>query len=154
MKFNFALPSWRKSTFCALTVVALAALNCTTLNAGEPKLKHTKDSLDKVKKLLKEDKAFLVDVREKAEWDAGHVEGAFFVPLSDLSKNRADADYVKALNKELSKKIPLYVHCRSGHRSLIASGILRELGYDVRPLKPGFQALIDAGFPRAKTEKN
>jgi len=45
---------------------------------------HTKDSLETVKKNLKEKKAVLLDVREQREWDAGHLQQALLVPLSKL----------------------------------------------------------------------
>jgi len=41
------------------------------------------------------------------------------------------------------------LHCRSGGRVLPAAGILKKAGYDVRPLKAGFDDLKDAGFPVA-----
>ncbi len=42
----------------------------------------------------------------------------------------------------------IYTHCRAGRRSVAAAVILEKLGYDVRPLKPGFEDLIQAGFPK------
>ncbi len=152
MKITTVIPAMVRSTVCTMAIVALASALCAPSVAGEQK--HTKDSLDKVKKLLDEEKALLIDVREKKEWDAGHVEGALLISLSGLRSDVEDQNYLEALDKKLSKKIPLYVHCRSGGRCLIASKILAELGYEVRPLKPGFQELIDSGFPRAKPEKD
>ncbi len=154
MKFSLANSTSRRSTVSSLVIVALTVMFCSTTIAADPKPQHTKDSLEKVRKLLDEEKAVLVDVREKQEWDAGHVEGALLVSLSGLRKDGSDADFVKALNKKLSKKIPLYVHCRSGRRCLMASEILNSLGYETRPLKPGFQQLIDAGFPQAKPRED
>jgi hypothetical protein len=34
----------------------------------------------------------------------------------------------------------------AGRRSLEAADILKNFGYDVRPLKPGYRDLIKAGF--------
>ena len=45
---------------------------------------HTKDSLETIKKRLQEKKAVLIDVREQAEWDAGHLKAAQLVPLTKL----------------------------------------------------------------------
>jgi rhodanese-related sulfurtransferase len=106
----------------------------------------TKDQLPTVRSMIAEKKAVLVDVREKSEWDKGHVEGAIFLPLSAL-KNNADP---AALSKVLPKDNVVYTHCVVGKRSLTAANILEKLGYDVRSLKPGYQELIDAGFPKAK----
>jgi rhodanese-related sulfurtransferase len=106
---------------------------------------QTKDSLPTVQKKIAEEKAVLVDVREKSEWDKGHVEGAIFLPLSAL-KDIADP---AALSQVLPKDKVVYTHCVVGKRSLTAANILQRLGYEVRSLKPGYQELIDAGFPKA-----
>ena len=106
----------------------------------------TKDSLAQVKANVTEKKAVLVDVREKSEWDKGHVEGAVFLPLSEL-KAGVDA-------KEIAKRLPkdkiIYTHCVLGKRSVTAGDMLQKLGYEVRCLKPGYQELLDAGFQKAK----
>jgi rhodanese-related sulfurtransferase len=105
---------------------------------------HTKDSLDTVKEKLKAKEALLVDVREKDEWDEGHVKNAEFGPLSELK----DADKLEKLLKQLSKDKVLYLHCRSGRRCLNAAEILQKKGYDVRPLKQGYDDLVKAGFEK------
>lgn len=102
----------------------------------------TKDSLDTVKERLAKKEAVLVDVREEKEWKEGHVDGAIFVPLSWLRD--AKPEEVEA---RLPKKPIVYLYCRSGNRSLVAAGILGKQGYDARSLRPGFAALVEAGFP-------
>lgn len=126
----------------ALTLaLSLSAFSAVTLGA-----EHTKDSLDVVKKRIAAGEAVLVDVREQAEWNEAHVEGAQFVPLSALRD--------PAKRKEAAAKLPkdkvLYCHCRSGRRALVAAGVLKEMGYKAEALKPGLQQLLDAGFPKAK----
>jgi rhodanese-related sulfurtransferase/peroxiredoxin len=112
--------------------------------------KHTKDSLEKVKKLLKDNKAIILDVREKSEWNAGHLKGAKLVPLSELRKNSGDKEYAKKLGEKVPKKKIVYCHCRSGGRVIPASKILYGLGYDIRPLKFGYADLRKAGFPKSE----
>lgn len=107
---------------------------------------HTKDSLETVRKNVDQEKAVIVDVREEIEWNAGHLDGATLLPLSQLRKN-LDADAVK---KKLPKNRIIYTHCKVGARALTSAIILEKLGYDVRPLKPGYDELIEAGFPKAK----
>ena len=102
---------------------------------------HTTDSLDTVKRRLADNKAVLVDVREKKEWDAGHLKSAQLVPLSEIKKNADNKDYAKKLGKKISKKKIIYCHCRSGGRVIPASKILFDLGYDIRPLKFGYDDL-------------
>ena len=107
---------------------------------------HTKDSLQTVKENVTSDKAVLVDVREKSEWDNGHVSGAVFLPLSELNSAVNGA----ALQKRLPKGRIVYTHCVVGKRSLTAADILQKQGYDVRPLKAGYADLLRAGFEKAE----
>src|SRR6266567_6601368 len=106
----------------------------------------TKDSVETVQKNIAAKKAVLVDVREKSEWDEGHVEGAIFLPLSELQANPDPAGLAKRLPKD---KI-VYTHCVVGKRSVAAANILEKLGYEVRPLKPGYKELTAAGFKKAE----
>ena len=109
--------------------------------AAEP----TKDTLDTVKKAVSDEKAVVVDVREKSEWDAGHIDAAIFLPLSEL---RRGIDQ-EALAKRLPKERIIYTHCAAGVRSCAAADILIKAGYRVRPLKPGYKDLMAAGFKKA-----
>lgn len=110
--------------------------------AGE----HTKDSLETVKARLKDKSAILVDVREQKEWDEGHIQDARLVPLSELKKGTE----AEKIAKDLPKKKIVYCHCAAGARALAAADILKKQGYDVRPLKPGYKDLLQAGFPKAE----
>lgn len=107
---------------------------------------HTTDSLDSVRERVTAGKALLLDVRELSEWDEGHLEQAKLLSLSELKKGLTPED----LAKRIPKGTPIYAHCKSGGRCLSAAEILQKAGYDVRPLKPGYQQLLDAGFPKAK----
>ena len=106
---------------------------------------HTKDSIETVKKNLAEKKAVLLDVREQKEWDEGRLKDAQLAPLSKL---QAGAD-VKDLAKDVKKDTIIYCHCRAGRRALTAANLLKKAGYDVRPLKDGYEDLLKAGLPKA-----
>jgi sulfur-carrier protein adenylyltransferase/sulfurtransferase len=81
---------------------------------------------------LRERGATVVDVREQAEWDAGHVEGAVHIPLGELPARAGVA------LPDTSASIVL--HCHSGARSERAAQYLIAAGYrNVVNLK----ALID-----------
>jgi phage shock protein E len=107
---------------------------------------HTKDSLDTVRKNLKEKKAVLLDVRDKDEWADGHLADATHVPLVNLRKSET----VDELLKSVPKDKVVYTHCAFGKRALDAGEILKTKGYDVRPLKPGYEELLKNGFEKAK----
>lgn len=130
-----------------VSIVAIAALMMATVSSAA---EHTKDSLETVKKNLDEKKAVLLDVREQREWDAGHLAWAALLPLSNLREKAESKDLANELRDKLPGDKIIYCHCRSGGRVLPASDILKRFGYDVRPLKAGYQNLLEAGFPKAK----
>ena len=87
----------------------------------------------------------MLDVREQDEWDLGHLKDAVLAPLSVLEEGAGDEGFDALLGK-LSKDKIIYCHCVSGGRVMPASRILHQQGYDVRPLKPGYDDLVEAGF--------
>jgi len=133
-------------TSCWLMAIAGALVLEISANANE----HTKDTLTTVKEKLAKGKAVLVDVREKFEWEDGHLKAAVLVPLSELREGRNNKEFAKALAKKLPGNKIIYCHCRSGGRVLSAAPILRALKYDVRPLKAGYRTLVESGFKKAK----
>src|SRR5262245_54620224 len=127
----------------ALTLLVLAAMP-----AAAPAAEHTKDSLEQVKQRLKDKSAVLVDVREQKEWDAGHLDDARLVPLSRLKKG-IDSE---TLEQELPTDKTIYCHCAGGVRCLPAADILKQQGYDARPLKAGYKELLATGFLASQDE--
>jgi phage shock protein E len=105
----------------------------------------TNNPLPTVHENIATHKAVLVDVREPGEWKEGHVEGAISLPLSSLKKG-VDTS---ALEHQLPKDNIVYTHCVMGVRALKAAKILEKLGYNVRPLKAGYEDLVKAGFEKA-----
>lgn len=126
-------------------LLAFVVLGIASLAGAEEPLEHTKDSIDNVKENVKAGKAVIVDVREQSEWDEAHVKGAIHVPKSKLEV----ATEIEELLKKLPKDKVIYTHCKAGGRALTCGKILKEHGYDVRPLKPGIQQLLDAGLEKA-----
>ncbi|WP_323792750.1 rhodanese-like domain-containing protein [Nocardioides sp.] len=78
----------------------------------------------------------VLDVREQAEYDAGHVDGAVHVPLMDLPDRVGEVSQGQTL-----------VVCRVGGRSAQATGWLAEQGYDVVNLDGGMLDWEAAGRP-------
>ncbi|MBZ2175018.1 FAD-dependent oxidoreductase [Schnuerera sp. xch1] len=73
----------------------------------------------KVRELV-EDDAFIIDVREKAEYEEGHLINSINIPLSELRQR----------TNEIPKDVPVYLHCRSSQRSYNAVMALQNMGYD------------------------
>jgi len=66
--------------------------------------------------------AVILDVRGKAEFDAGHIEGALLIPHTEIEER------VAALVPD--KTTPVYLYCRSGRRSQAALETMRRMGYE------------------------
>ena len=79
----------------------------------------------------------LVDVREPAEWAAGHAQGARHIPLAQLGQGHS----------ELPVGRPVITVCRSGARSARAATLLAEQGADASNLDGGMRAWAAAGLP-------
>lgn len=80
--------------------------------------KYREVKVSQVRELV-ERGAFIVDVRERNEFEAGHLKNAINIPLSEF-RERLD---------EIPKDRPVYIHCRSGQRSYNVVMALQHLGY-------------------------
>ncbi|MGY1989154.1 rhodanese-like domain-containing protein [Mycolicibacterium fortuitum] len=78
----------------------------------------------------------LLDVRTRREWRSGHIPGAVNIPITELSSR---TEYLEFHKSRLT--VPI---CLSGHRSVPAVRLLKELGYEnVRQLSGGMRAWND-----------
>lgn len=62
----------------------------------------------------------VIDVRNRTEYEAGHIPGALHIPVGHLPE-RLD---------EIPRDRPLIIQCQSGGRSAIATSVLQRLGVD------------------------
>ena len=89
--------------------------------------------------LLRAGDVQLADVREKDEWNAGHLPGAVHVPKSYVEQWAED----RLPDKD--KQTILY--CAGGVRSVMAADILQKLGYtNVISMAGGFNRWKDSGL--------
>ena len=93
---------------------------------------NTKPLTD-VKKEIEDGKAILLDCREKKEWDAGHLNVARLLALSELKNAKAPVD--------LPRDKTIYVHCVRGMRALTTATLLSKEGLHAVPLKEGYTEL-------------
>ena len=126
-------------------VAAVAALSPSVYGKDSDALEFTKDSLSQVKSNVAEGKAILVDVRDLVEWNSGHVRDSIHLPWRDLQGKKSDQ-----LVDKLPKDKIVYTYCAVGYRSSRAGKIIAKYKLDVRPLKPGFEDLVKAGFESEK----
>ncbi|HZR40023.1 MAG TPA: molybdopterin-synthase adenylyltransferase MoeB [Ktedonobacteraceae bacterium] len=81
----------------------------------------------------------LVDVREKHEWNEGHIPGAVHVPRGFLELQIEEAIP--------DKSKPVVLYCAGGVRSLIAGRTLQQMGYEnVISMAGGFGQWKNSGY--------
>ena len=88
--------------------------------------------------MLERGEATVIDVRGRAEWEAGHPRGVRNVPLG----------YLSSASSKLPLGKPIIVHCQGGARSSIAASVLRARGVtNVLNMTGGYAAWERAGLP-------
>jgi rhodanese-related sulfurtransferase len=81
--------------------------------------------------------AYLLDVREQEEWDAGHAPHAVHIPMGRLSDRAA----------EVPRDQEIYVICRSGVRSAQVTVALNQAGWLARNVDGGMKRWVEVGRP-------
>lgn len=83
-----------------------------------------------------------LDVRSVPEFEAGHPEGAWNVPLVHMSTfgPQPNPDFLSAIERTFARDAPLIIGCRSGSRSRQAAALLESAGFrNMVHLGPGFE---------------
>ena len=94
-------------------------------------------------RLINQKDAPMLDVREPAEFVAGHILGARNVPLAQIEARSAEFDKWKTK--------PVIVYCDSGSRANSAMAMLKQRGFvEVYNLSGGYPAWQQAGLPVEK----
>lgn len=81
--------------------------------------------------------AVVVDVRETDEFVEGHVPGAIHIPLALLPTR----------SNEVPPGSPVFVICRSGHRSQVGAEVLTAQGREAVSVAGGTLGWVQAGQP-------
>lgn len=84
-----------------------------------------KIDINEITNEMKENNAYLIDVRRNEEWDESHAEGALHLSVERIMNGEVPT-------KDTSKK--LYLYCFSGGRASVAANKLRADGYTVENL--------------------
>ena len=103
-------------------VLLMVIVGAIVLLQGDDTKSGSLDSEISVKEAaeMRDDGAFILDVREQSEWDEFHIPGATLIPLGQLA-SRVD---------ELPEDQEIVVVCRSGNRSQEGRDILLDAGFD------------------------
>ena len=100
----------------------LAALLLLFAGCGSKTAEYRSITQDEAKKMMDEQNVIILDVREKDEYDSGHIKDAVLLPVGSINKETA-AEVIP------DKDSVVLVYCRSGNRSKTASQALADLGY-------------------------
>jgi rhodanese-related sulfurtransferase len=93
--------------------------------------------------LINHKDAVVLDVRERSEYDAGHVLNSKFIPLGKLKERMGEL--------EKYKDRPIVVVCKSGNRSGTACFLLAKQGFtQAYNLAGGVQAWQKSQLPLEK----
>lgn len=107
----------------------------------EAKSRITEVSAAQAQELLSQG-AVVLDVREPAEFAAGHLPGAIHIPRGMLEFRFASVPELQRADK------PLLVYCKSSGRAALATVVLHEMGApQAVSLAGGFDAWAAEGFP-------
>lgn len=87
--------------------------------------------------------SLVLDVREPAEFAAGHLPGAVNIPRGVLEfKIDSHPDF------QGQQQAPIVVYCQTGGRSALATQALNQLGYEKAvSMAGGFKAWAEGGLP-------
>lgn len=104
-------------------------------------------------KLIKEQHAVLVDVRDEAELLAsGKAKGALHIPRGML-EFRAD-ETTPYHDKHLLKTHPVIVYCAAGGRAALSAKTLQDMGYDKVYNLGGLKDWVEGGGEIEKVAKD
>jgi rhodanese-related sulfurtransferase len=94
-------------------------------------------------RLMNNENALLLDVRDDKEYAEGRLPNAVHIPLAQLG--------ARAGELARASKRPVIVYCERGARARGAAGVLGRKGFErVYLLRGGYRAWRDAGLPVQK----
>lgn len=100
-------------------------------------------SVDEVQSALPSKNFVLIDVREKEEWDTGHLPDAVHI-----GKGVIERDIAKHVH---DKNEPMILYCGGGYRSALAADNLQKMGYkNIQSMDGGIRLWKEKGFPLKK----
>jgi glyoxylase-like metal-dependent hydrolase (beta-lactamase superfamily II)/rhodanese-related sulfurtransferase len=92
-----------------------------------------------------DDSLQMLDVREKAEWDDGHIPGSVFVPYHDIH----------GMPDEIDPSRPVAAICASGQRAAVAASMLQRHGAEavVHVVDGGVGTWERKGYPVERSSR-
>jgi rhodanese-related sulfurtransferase len=134
-------PAKQEETASSINGTSASEATSTSIQP-EPVNEAISVGVDEVLAMLEETgKYFLLDVRSKEEYDAGHIDSATLIPVTEIEKRISEIPAGK----------PIIVYCLSGIRSLRAAGILVKNNFSpVYNMAGGLTEWDKKGYPVVK----
>jgi rhodanese-related sulfurtransferase len=104
-------------------------------------------SPEEAKALVDTEGYVYLDVRSIPEFDAGHPEGAYNIPLLHMTPGgmQPNPDFMDVVQANFDKDAKLVIGCKAGGRSLRAAQAMIQAGYpNVIDQRAGFVGATDA----------
>jgi len=90
----------------------------------------------------------VLDVREPAEWEKGHIPGVLLAPRGMLEWYADPTTPYAKPELTIQRDARIILTCASGGRSMLAAETLRKMGYtNVVNMAGGFNEWSKQGFP-------
>jgi hydroxyacylglutathione hydrolase len=117
------------------------------LDGGIEAWKNNGKSLETIHRISAEEFAekydnhvIMIDVRRKSEFEAEHVVGSLNIPLNEINRHLA----------EIPIDEPFILFCAGGYRSMIASSILKQRGWNnFVDVDTGFAGISKTNVPKS-----
>lgn len=97
---------------------------CFISGCNNSSLEETREvfsiTTDSVYTMMNRENVYILDVREEYEYNSGHIENAYNIPVSEINKIKKN---------EIPLDAVVIVYCQSGNRSKKAAEMLLDLGY-------------------------
>jgi rhodanese-related sulfurtransferase len=124
-------------------LIALVLVSGGALLIPSLQRRGAKVSLLQATQLMNQNKSNVIDVRDIAEFEVGHIKSAKNIPLNDLSNRMTELEKQKAN--------PVIVVCASGTRSATAVAMLTRAGFtQAVSMDGGMSAWQAQGLPVVK----
>ena len=108
-------------------------------NAGKEIETTNRITVEEFEKQYSTEKPLIIDIRKKSEFDSEHVVDAINIPLNQINKNLS----------AFPKDKPFVLYCASSYRTMIASSILKQRGWDnFADVIGGFKEIAKTNVPR------
>jgi len=93
----------------------------------------------------------VIDVRRRAEWEAGHLTGAVHIPVHELTGGHRSlgdrGDRGDRGGRRDRGDRPVWLYCAAGYRAVLGASLLARAGVAVVAVDDSWGAAIDAGLP-------